>query len=340
MNYQNESIDVVIPWVDGSDIEWKKEYVKYHSLEKPDDNANSAIRYQDLDILKYWFRSVENNMPWINRIFFITYGHIPDFLITDHPKLKVVRHDEYIPKKYLPVFSANPIEINLHRIKDLAENFIYFNDDVIPLQPIEEGYYFKNNIVCDEAVESPIMPMDIGQISAWSCWMKANDILLINKNFNKREVQKKNSEKWFSKAYGELLERNERLSYWNNFCGFHDPHMANAFHKSVFEEVWEKETDVMEKTSQSRFRTETDVNQYLIRYWQLCKGDFIPRKTLGKSYLVTGENYIEIANDIREKKYQMVSLNEDCTEDVFKLVKHEISEALEALFPEKSSYER
>jgi hypothetical protein len=84
-------------------------------------------------------------------------GHIPNFLNTENPKLEIVRYEDYIPKEYLPVFNSNTIEMNYHRIDDLSENFVLFNDDMIPLQPIDEEYYFQNNRVCDEAVENIVV---------------------------------------------------------------------------------------------------------------------------------------------------------------------------------------
>lgn len=187
----NSPIDIIVPWVDGTDLKWQKEKSEYMEKRLVDSKANSAIRYQDWNNLQYWFRAVEKFMPWVHRIFFVTWGHVPEFLDTSNPKLRIVKHQEYIPDKYLPTFNSNTIEMNYHRIKDLSENFVLFNDDVIPLKPVGETYYFKNNRVCEQAVESPIMPVDIGDISHWSCIMKSNNILFINRHFNKRDVQKK-----------------------------------------------------------------------------------------------------------------------------------------------------
>ena len=44
------------------------------------------------------------------------------------PKMHIVRHEEFIPKQYLPTFSSHTIELNIHRIEGLAEYFVYFND--------------------------------------------------------------------------------------------------------------------------------------------------------------------------------------------------------------------
>lgn len=335
----NDAIDIIIPWVDGSDSVWQIERTKYSSYVQVDSNANSSIRYQSWDNLHYWFRAIEKFMPWVNKIFFITYGHLPDFLNVEHPKLRIVKHSDYIPKEYLPTFNSNTIEMNYHRIADLSENFVLFNDDVFPLQPIDETYYFRDNLVCDEAVESPIMPVDIGDLSRWACTVKANNILLINKHFNKRDVQKQNFWKWYYPGYGELLKRNIGLRYWYNFVGFHDPHLAVALKKSTFEELWKREKDLLDVASKNKFRGETDVSQYLARYWQLCSGNFNPRKTLGKSYSVKIDNYKGIAKRIEQQKLQMVSLNESCTEDEFGIIKKEINGAFEKILPEKSSFE-
>lgn len=334
-----DKIDVVVPWVDGSDIAWIEEKNKWYNIENPDKESNSDSRYQSWDNLKYWFRAIEAFMPWINNIFFITWGHIPQFLDTTHPKIRIVKHQDYIPNEYLPTFNVNTIELNIHRIADLSEKFIYFNDDTFPLIPIERSYYFEGDVPCDEAIETPIIPMLNGEISKYTWNMRALDVSLINRNFNKREVQKRFYEKWFNECYGDLLERNKSLSYWDNFVGFRDPHVPSAFLKSTFERVWEKERSTLNRACETKFRDFSCVNQWLIRYWQLCEGNFAPRKTLGKSYTVTIDNYIEISNLIRNQGHQMICINEECSLSEFEIIKREICSAYEFLLPAKSTFE-
>lgn len=336
----NDKIDIVLPWVDGADPEWLAEKEKWYTKLHPDEKSNSNIRFESWDNLQYWFRAIEKFMPWVNKIFFITYGHLPEFLNVNHPKLRIVKHAEYIPKEYLPTFNSNVIEMNLHRIEDLSENFLLFNDDLFPLQPIEETYYFKDNIVCDEAVEGQIIPTDIGVLSNWAKYVQINNMVVINRHFKKRDVQEKNWDKWYCEDYGELLERTKVLSYWYDFAAFRDPHMANAMKKSTLEHLWEIETETLHKTSSNRFRDYSDVSQYLIRYWQLCMGNFNPRHTKGKSYLVTTKNYLEIANVIAKQGLQMVSLNESCTPEEFVVIRECVNKALEKILPEKSKFER
>lgn len=56
--------------------------------------------------------------------------------------------------------------------------------------------------------------------------------------------------------------------------------------------------------------------------------------------LVNMDNYKEYAEGIREQKWQMVSLNEDCTPEEFEVIKKEINGALRQLLPDKSTFEK
>ena len=67
----DNKIDIVIPWVDGNDLEWQKERNKYAG-KGPDDYAE--YRYRDMGLLKYLFRGIEKNMPWVNKVYFVTNG--------------------------------------------------------------------------------------------------------------------------------------------------------------------------------------------------------------------------------------------------------------------------
>ncbi len=335
----NDKIDIIIPWVNGNDLAWREE--KKKALEKinPETNANSNVRYQSWDNLQYIFRGIEKNMPWVNKVYLVTYGHLPDFLNINHPKIKIVYHRDYIPEAYLPTFNSNVIELNYHRIDQLSENFILFNDDCFPIKPIPEEYYFIDNTPCDEAVESPIMPVDVGAISNYASYVKANNVLLINKHFSKREVQKANWDKWYYEGYGELLDRNKGLNYWNNFAGFHDYHMPVPLKKSTLKKIWEIEGTLLDKVCHNQFREPSDLSQCIVRYWQLCEGEFFPQKSEGKPYLVTHKSYMDVGKAIEDKVSQMICLTDDCTEEEFVDIKNCINSALDKVFPDKSSYE-
>ena len=141
-----QPVDFVIAWVDGNDKEWQKQRQKYKSGFMED---NSEVRFRDWDNLQYWFRGVEEYAPWVNHIYFITWGHVPQWLNLDNPKLKIVNHKDYIPEKYLPTFNSHTIELNMHRIQGLSRQFVYFNDDMFLTAPVTKEMFFKNDLPRD-----------------------------------------------------------------------------------------------------------------------------------------------------------------------------------------------
>ncbi len=110
-------IDFVLTWVDGNDPEWQKARAEYDTERAL---GNKASHYRDYGTLKYWFRAVEKFAPWVDKIHFVTCGQKPEWLNEENPKLRLVSHSDYMPADYLPTFSANPIELNFHRIEGLS----------------------------------------------------------------------------------------------------------------------------------------------------------------------------------------------------------------------------
>eukprot|EP00795_Rhopilema_esculentum_P003109 gene3108-1404_t len=104
------------------------------SLEEGRDSLEedvSSSRFADNEELKYSLRSIEKYAPWIRKIFIVTNGQIPSWLNLDHPRVKLVTHQElFLNKTHLPTFSSPAIETHIHRIPGLSKQFIYMNDDV------------------------------------------------------------------------------------------------------------------------------------------------------------------------------------------------------------------
>ena len=73
-------IDFVIAWVDGGDPAWQRERDRYGKMgektavEETGEREKSGVacdtrdvRYRDWDCLRFWFRSVEQNAPWVHK---------------------------------------------------------------------------------------------------------------------------------------------------------------------------------------------------------------------------------------------------------------------------------
>ena len=101
-------VDLVIPWVCESES-FQKERAKYQT-DNINEQATYEVRFKDNCELKYLLRSVETNASFINKIFLVTNGQIPDWLNLKHPKLQLINHKEIFPHDALPTFNTLAIE--------------------------------------------------------------------------------------------------------------------------------------------------------------------------------------------------------------------------------------
>ncbi len=330
-------IDFVVTWVDGNDLAWQDELAKYKNTEG---DARES-RYREWGTLKYLFRGFEQFTPWVNKIYFVTWGHLPEWLNINHPKLVIVKHEDFLDEENLPVFNINPIEINFHRIKGLSEHFVYFNDDTFVTASIEPERFFRKGLPTGTALSHI---MHVGEIAH----IVANDLEVLNRHFDKKKSILNNLWKWFYPGYGIQMYRTVCLMPWRVFSGFYGYHHPQPFLKSTYEEIWEKEPELMQRVSKSRFRHSSDVNQYLLRYWQFAKGTFSPI-SYATSYKKS--KYIEVgtlaeakeaAKDIASGEFQLYCPNDDLnkvTEEEYLKSTQLITAAFDKILPNKSEFE-
>lgn len=326
-------IDIVIPWVNSNDPAWQAEKRKYDGSVDAEEDARD-IRYRDWDNLKYVFRSIEECAPWVNRIHFVTWGHVPEWMNLNHPKLHIVNHKDYIPEEYLPTFSSHVLELNMHRIPGLSEQFIYFNDDIFFLRKVKPTDFFRNGLPCDANISNLIVP---SRTSFTPIVFKS--VAYINKYFNKHEAIKKRLGQYLNIRYGfSGIVSFFMFMRWEYYTGFFNHHLAISYLKRTLETVWEKEPEIMQQTSSHRFRDNNDVNQYIFRFWQLASGDFCPYSLHGK-YFKVSDNNKKIISFIRKKKGRMICINDDEFTGDFEAIKQEINGELDRRFPNKSQFE-
>lgn len=326
-------IDFVIAWVDGADESWLAERRKYQAEKNRDDGVS---RYRDWENLKYWFRGVEKFAPWVNNIYFVTWGHLPKWLDTRHPKLKIVNHKDYIPKEYLPTFSSHPIELNFHRIQGLSQEFVYFNDDMFLIRETVPEDFFKNGLPRDCCIETALAQDDIDNPFAH---ILMNNAAVINMHYSKRQVIRKNLGKWFHPAYKSMLLRNVLMLPYQEFSSFKYTHLPSAFLKSTFDEVWEAEGRVLDRVCRNRFRSPEDVNQYLMKYWQYMEGKYVPQSPGIGRFCIPGRDDAMLFDILGSQSVKMLCINDDSGIENFPEMKERVLTAFQKILPEKSEFE-
>lgn len=330
-----QDIDIVVTWVDMNDPEWKKEFQKYSGKGDIEENGVVDARFRDYGFLKYWFRGIEKFAPWVRKIHFVTCGQKPEWLNVDNPKLNLVNHKDFIPHEFLPTYNSVVIERFMYKIPDLSEKFVYFNDDFYMLRPIPTERFFQNGLPCDIAV--------FQYNPSWSQWYKTlkNNILLINRNFDKKTVIKRYHDKWFTSEYQGKDWQTRLLQPYNKFITLRVHHNAQPYLRKTFETVWDHEKEELLKTSNNRFRSTTDYSPELFRTWQICEGDFTPYNTYKDTkmfpLMVKPKQAVRA---IKNQEYSLICLNDNKHIRDYAGLMEEIRQAFHSILPEPSSFER
>jgi hypothetical protein len=146
-------IDAVVAWVDGEDPVHKAKrelYLAGQKGRKPTPLATKARRFSNNDEIRYCLRSIRNFAPWIGTIHLVTDSQFPasiDREIAREHGVVQVDHTHIFRghEALLPTFNSLAIETFLWNIDGLAENFLYFNDDMFLTGPVSPRDFFTED---------------------------------------------------------------------------------------------------------------------------------------------------------------------------------------------------
>lgn len=320
------NVDMVYLWVDGDDPKWlaKKQYWQGQKNQNLDEQAITKGRFVNNDELKFALRSVEKNIPWINKIYIITDNQIPEWLNTNNEKIKVVFHNEFIPKENLPLFNSEAIESFLADIPELSEHFLYGCDDMYIAKPLDKSFFF--------------MP-------------DGKPIIRLKKNVYKRNTKKS----MYTRSIFMLQKM--VLKHFKKHIPFAPQHNIDAYTKSAYKECIKYFEKEFEQTKQHKFRQEGDIQRVIVAYYMIVKN-------LGKfKYCTYVDTFLSVFEQLIRyitKRYcaDSITINMNnknpyarlkktnpalfCTNDGEGVTDFDRARTrifLEETFPEKSSYE-
>jgi len=344
-----DPIDFVLLWVDGTDSAWLTAKQFWHGKCAPaetiappeQDEQNGDVRYRDNGLLRYWFRSVEKFAPWVRRVFFVTCGQKPAWLDTTCPKLRVLSHSEFMPSEFLPTFNCDPIHFCLHRIPDLAEHFVLFDDDMFLLRQVSPEFYFRGG---NPVLYASLRPLQgVGDRP----WLRLvyNNSYEINTHFDIIRAVWAHRRKWFDIRSLGIIRAASNFVYWRlngwlpakSFGHLPLPHL-----KSTFAEIAQRCPESVNRTCRSRFRSHDHISQWLAAAWNLASGRFFPAPLppVESEMTVRQETFESACSAIRTQAFPQICLNDtlNTTDSVF-CFEH-IRKTFDCLLPDKSSFEK
>jgi hypothetical protein len=150
-----DAIDVVIAWVDGRDRKHRAKRNRYLADPgggdgEPEGDARSGRRFSDNDEIRFCLRSIRNYAPWVRTTWLVTDNQVPaaiDRRRAELDNIHIVDHREIFRgyEQLLPTFNSLAIETMLWRIQGLADRFVYFNDDMMLVGPVQATDFFSSD---------------------------------------------------------------------------------------------------------------------------------------------------------------------------------------------------
>jgi hypothetical protein len=308
-------IDVVFSWVDGTDPAWLSCRAGWLARAVVGDGDATAARIRQIDELRYALRSVDQNAPWVRRIFIVTDSRLPGWLIADHPKITVVRASEHFSDPAaLPTFNSHAVESQLHHIDGLAEYFLYCNDDMFFGRPVAPSMFFTPAGI-SRFIESPVR-IGGGAVAP---------------SRSGHENAARNNRRLLAERFGYLITR-------------HLAHSPAPLRRSVLAELEAEFPDEFGATQASRFRSATDISvtNSLYHYYALLTGRAVPRESARACYVdTTAHDGLSLLADLSVRRdADFFCLNDGSEPEVDEIYRAmTVSNFLAGYFPDPAPWE-
>ncbi len=290
------AIDLVIPMVFPSDPEWEREYRERNFVD-----ATKHVRWRSWGTEELLVKCCMTFMPWVRDIHILLAREsqvqewMKQLLKIENGKLKIHFHREFIPAEMLPTWNSATIEMFLHRIPGLADQFIYANDDMFPVAPLEAEDFFRDGLPCQHFVEK-----------AWPSRMNT---------FHKACFS---GQSFVAKEFGGRMDQ----WLWGG-------HSMAAILKSSCEHLWKRDAKAM-AASCSPLRQPKNFYQYVYPWYQHYSGQYVDH-TPEYAYISVKSSADRVGEVIRKGKGIVCINDNECAKDIVdyaRVVKEELQAKL------------
>lgn len=297
-----QPIDLVIPYVNYTDEEWQQTFI---ATCEQNNITPAPERWRDMGTLVYLFRGIAQYMPWVRTVHLLVEreSQVPKWI--DRSKVNIVYHHDIIPSWNLPTYNSQCFELFLHKIKGLSDYFLYGNDDIFPLQPIEPEDFF------DKDTMRPKIRAFVSNVSLIDTYTFA---LHNSERFARRMLES-----------GEVnLDKSFRFG-----------HSINPMCKATWKKIWEFDENAI-KGSITTFRDSRNMNQDVHQCYHYLSGNYTrsDRKTMYTNI----KDMQKVLDGIRSTDVQMLCINDTAVDNI-EQVSMIINFELQKKFPEKCKYE-
>lgn len=266
------TIDYVVPMIFPDDLKWRHDYATANGCFHDDRSALTSVRYRSWGTEHLLIQCVRKHLPWIRNVVILLArkSQVQPWMLDEiaatrngMPHIRIVFHNEFMPKDVLPTFNSRAIEMYLHRIPDLAPYFLYGNDDMFPIAPMPVEDFYRDGLPCLHYRERPFNPERAFQVACM------NGLNFVASHFDKHF-----DDHWL------------RIG-----------HNVVPMVKATCEMFWQRWPKQMQ-ASVTRFRLTRNFNQYIYSWHHILSGQYIDHRA-PRTYLSVDADFNDIIQAIR-----------------------------------------
>lgn len=266
------TIDYVVPMIFPDDLKWRHDYATANGCFRDDRSALTSVRYRSWGTEHLLIQCVRKHLPWIRNVVILLArkSQVQPWMLDEiaatrngMPHIRIVFHNEFMPKDVLPTFNSRAIEMYLHRIPDLAPYFLYGNDDMFPIAPMPVEDFYRDGLPCLHYKERPFNPERVFQVACM------NGLNFVASHFDKHF-----DDHWL------------RIG-----------HNVVPMVKATCEMFWQHWPKQMQ-ASVTRFRLTQNFNQYIYSWHHILSGQYIDHRA-PRTYLSVDAPIDDIREAIR-----------------------------------------
>ena len=308
-------IDIIVPFYNDKDDKWRNIMYEYMAEEgSKDRQVTGDERYRDWDCFKYFFRCIEKNCKWVNKVFVVvaSESQIPEWLNTKYEKLEVVYHREFIPEELLPTFDPMTIDVYFSKIKGLSDNYVYMNDDYYFINPTTVGMFFVDDYPVYKDTETELV-----KFGAW--WTEGSDgtfYKVLNTGIDFQIKVDGEKAKWYALDHLPVAHKKD-------------------FESKIIDKYYD---DFINANNTSRFRNKDNFTEHML----LCM--YKDTQPYYKFNIYHNSCYVSVTKDTNFEDYgkcDMICLNDTqlLSNEDFEETKAKMVDFFNKRFPDKSLYE-
>ncbi len=286
------------------------DFVVIYLTENEESTSKSFIgrNYYNKDGIRLFLKEVEQFCPWVERIYLITDDNdLYDLAAED--KVHIVLLSEILTEEEAEYPNINTIELNIHKIRDLAEHFVYFSPGTYIIRPTEKELFFEKSLPCyhvqtDFVCDDNRMRRNI----------MINTLLFLSRHFNRHHVLKNTGKQMYSM-------HNIEASFWNlyfsfikreSFFGFREDFLPAPMLKSICEDFFRNIG--IEDHNSLHYESDFDLNHLVLKYYHYVKGIYRQKRIYQEEARVRTKEELSQKADYKNMKIvflDSVELNEN-----------------------------